>query len=626
MSQPILDIVDLKVEFPSDTGHVVAVENANLTIAPNQVHALVGESGSGKSQTARAVLGLLEPPGRITAGQINFALDGDKTVDIAKLDPRGADIRSLRGGEIGMVFQEPGTSLSPMHTVGFQISEALRLHRGLNKAEAWEAAIDLLREVRIPRPELRVKAYPFELSGGMQQRAMIAIALAGAPKLLIADEPTTALDVTTQAQVLDLLREIQSERDMAVLFITHDLGVVADLADEVSVMQKGHIVENKPVFELFESPEDPYTQRLLAATPTLGKNSEHSNGLLTNGDTPLVQVDNLVMRYPLKTGFLGFGRDYLNAVNNVSLSIYPSETLGVVGESGCGKSTLAKAMLRVIKPTAGSITHRLVSDAEGQNVAVVDEANLVDYRKQMRMVFQNPYASLNPRMTIREILREPLRGTDKTSDDHLAHLLELVGLERAHLERYPHAFSGGQRQRIGIARAVATDPQVVLADEAVSSLDVSVRAQILDLMSSLQRDRGLSFMFISHDMSTVEHLSDRVAVMYLGAIVETAPTEDLFSAPLHPYTQTLLSAVPIADPVLQRGREKAEVSGELPDPTEMKEGCAFRNRCPFAQQRCATERPELRPIGLEEGQEPGRSTRFAACHFAEELELMGIPS
>lgn len=635
----LLQVNGLTVEFPTDEGLVTAVRGANLNIAAGEIHALVGESGSGKSQTARAALGLLDPPGRIASGQVLFSQSDGQILDLADLKARGRRLRHIRGGEIGMIFQEPARSLSPMHTVGAQIAEAMRLHRGLDKKAAWDAAVEALRDVRIPRPELRAKAYPFELSGGMRQRAMIAIALAGEPRLLIADEPTTALDVTTQAQILGLLRDIQADREMAILFITHDLGVVAEMADQVSVMRRGEVVESQPVFDLFARPQHAYTRMLLEATPALCSTTArastpevgstpsstlaHTSGTDQEGlaaPEPLIQVRDLTRSFTLKSGLLGMKRNQLHAVDGVSLDIFPGETLGLVGESGCGKSTLAKSLLRVEKPNSGQILEHLTDAGEKADVATAPERMLGDYRQQMRMVFQDPFASLNPRMTVHDILSEPLRYqrgavSQKVDRRQLVELLELVGLEPEHLERYPHAFSGGQRQRIGIARAIATDPQVLVADEAVSALDVSVRAQILDLLARLQEQRGLSYLFISHDLSTVEHLADRVAVMYLGRLVETAPTAALFSRPRHPYTETLLSAVPIPDPVRQRARAKVEISGELPDPAQRPSGCPFRNRCRFAQDICAEKTPELRSLG---------GGRQAACHFAEELELAGV--
>lgn len=553
----ILEIAGLTVEFKTDGQILTAVKGIDLAIRRGSTTCIVGESGSGKSVTARSILQVVGYPGRITGGKILFVpSEGEAPIDIASLKENGQDMRKLRGAHIGLIFQEPMASLSPVHTIGNQISELLRLHSDLSETEIRQRVIEELTLVGIPSPEERIDSYTFQLSGGMRQRAMIAMALISRPALVIADEPTTALDVTTQAQILDLLKELKEEFGTTLLFITHDLGVVAEIADDVIVMQDGNVVESGSVQEIFHRPKDPYTKKLLASLPRRwaesGVRAGASGETEPAADVPLLEIRNLTMRFETMAGKL-FGRrskKSLTAVKDVSLALQEGKTLGLVGESGCGKTTLGRMVLRAYQPTSGEILYRR-SDGERVDLAKLTNRELLGYRRDIRMVFQDPYGSLNPRMTVEQVIIEPLivaKRPRAEARDRAHHMLRRVGLDSSMASRYPHAFSGGQRQRISIARALVTNPRLVVADEAVSALDASVRTQVLELMSELQQELGLTYLFISHDLSVVEQLCDEVAVMYFGELIEHRRAAELFANPQHEYTKALLSAVPIADP------------------------------------------------------------------------------
>ncbi|GAB2597559.1 ABC transporter ATP-binding protein [Pseudactinotalea suaedae] len=584
MSEPgaILDIQNLRTTFRTDEGEVNAVDDISMTVRRGRTTCIVGESGSGKSATARSIIQVVDNPGLVEGGRILFRADPDGPVyDVAALSETGDGIRSIRGSQIGLIFQEPMSSLSPVHTIGNQIAEVLELHTELDERQIRERVIAELEAVGIPQPAERIDSYTFQLSGGMRQRAMIAMALIARPSLLIADEPTTALDVTTQAQILDLLAELKRELSMTMIFITHDLGVVAEIADDVVVMRHGKVVETGPVEQIFHDPQHPYTQELLASLPqrdvptgrvappepqstperveVSGAVEEAVRHEETAGE-PLLRIEGLRMEFDSVAGTMFSRREKkrIVAVNDVSLEIAAGSTLGLVGESGCGKTTLGRCVMRAYQPTAGRIHY---DDGDhAVDLATLSTSELRPYRRLVRMVFQDPYGSLNPRMTVREVIGEPLRvaGIAQGSelDDRVESMLERVGLRRAMASRYPHAFSGGERQRIGIARALITDPKLVVADEAVSALDVSVRTQILELLSDLQEELGLTYLFISHDLSVVERICDRVAVMYYGNLVEEGPAASVFTDPQHGYTQALLSAVPIPDPRLRGTRPR----------------------------------------------------------------------
>ncbi|MEQ7129458.1 ABC transporter ATP-binding protein [Actinopolymorpha sp. B11F2] len=714
--EPLLQITDLKTHFHTSEGVVRAVDGVDLAVPRGKTLCVVGESGCGKSVTARSILQLVERPGQIVNGTINWRPDVTaEWSDLAALDTRGEDIRRVRGAEIGMVFQEPMASLSPMYTVGDQLIEAILLHEDLPKAEARERAISQLRRVGIPQPERRVDAFPFQLSGGMCQRVMIAVALSCDPALLIADEPTTALDVTTQARILDLLGDLQDQTGMAMVFITHDLGVVAEIADEVTVMYLGKVAEHGTVTEIFEAPKHPYTQALLRSIPTMRGTSDRQRlatirgmvphpqnrpsgcpfhtrcehaiaGLCETTDPPLIRfasgqiaqchlyepdgqlkeseapkvaaaktaahggdggggahaasstttrsrrlaeaasaqtkalvdIRDLAMHFPIKRGMFGRSAGAIRAVDGVDLTIQPGETLGLVGESGCGKTTVGRCLARVLTPTGGQINYQ-TSSGQTVDLAGLSTRELKAYRREIRVVFQDPFSSLNPRMTLLQLVGEPLKtnelATGSAIQDRVAEMLRRVGLRPEYMHRYPHAFSGGERQRINIARALITEPRLVICDEAVSALDVSVRAQILNLLADLQDEFNLTYLFISHDLSVIEHLCDRVTVMYLGKIVETAETSALYSKPDHPYTEALLNAVPLPDPQKRRGRHEHALPDDLPDPSNPPPGCLFHTRCPHVHpERCNSEIPELRTTG---------DGHVAACHYSESLTLAG---
>ena len=551
--RPILSIRDLHTHFPVRNGLVKAVDGVSFDLARGKTVCVVGESGSGKSVTARSILQIVDRPGRIVSGSIVFNRDDGSSVDLAALNPRSREIRKVRGREIAMIFQEPMSSLSPVHTIGNQITEVLKLHLKMSKAEATERAIELIRAVEIPHPERAIERYTFEYSGGMRQRAMIAMALACNPAVLIADEPTTALDVTTQAEILDLMRRLRADRGMAVMFITHDMGVVAEIADEVVVMYQGKVVERGPVEQVFHAPEQPYTKMLLGNVLKLEQPSaiRAARPPIAADAPPVLDVRGLKMHFPIRKGFFKKIVDHVRAVDDVDIVVRAGETLGIVGESGSGKTTLGRCLLRVYEPTAGQILYRR-PDGSVIDVAAAEPETLKQCRREMRMIFQDPFASLNPRMTVGQIVGEPLLVNNLASgsalQDRVAALLTRVGLNPDWTERYPHAFSGGQRQRIGIARALALEPRVIVADEATSALDVSLRAQMLDLMLQLQDELQLAYVFVSHDISVIRYICDRVAVMYRGKVVEMGDAEQVCNDPVHGYTKALLSAVPRPDP------------------------------------------------------------------------------
>jgi len=556
----ILEVSNLSTWFDTGREVIKAVEDVSLTLKRGKTLCVVGESGSGKSVTARSILNIVPRPGRIVKGSIllNRAEGEGGTVDIARLDPRGRRIRDIRGRDIAMIFQEPMSSLSPVHTIGFQIVEAIRLHRKVSRAEARQRAIQVLEQVKIPRPEYSFDSYPFEFSGGMRQRAMTAMALVCEPKVLIADEPTTALDVTTQAEILDLMRGLQSVYGMALLFITHDMGVVAEIADEVAVMYQGKVVEQGPVDDIFHSPQHPYTQRLLASVLVLERRSHRAaERPASDPDDTILAVEGLSMRFEGRKRFFGGPTgEPVRALDNVTFALRRGETLGVVGESGSGKTTLGRCILRILEPTSGTATFK-GRDGQTVDLAGLPEAAVKPFWREIRMIFQDPFSSLNPRMTVLQIVGEPLRNHGIAAraelEERVADLLQRVDLPRDSMRRYPHAFSGGQRQRIGIARAIALRPQLIVADEPTSALDVSLRAQVLDLLLDLGQELGLSYIFISHDISVIRYMCDRVAVMHRGRIVELGETASVCDDPQHPYTRALISAIPKPDPRL-RGR------------------------------------------------------------------------
>ncbi|HKU86339.1 MAG TPA: dipeptide ABC transporter ATP-binding protein [Casimicrobiaceae bacterium] len=574
----VLAVDGLTVDFVTTDRVVHAVRDLSFAIGRGETIAVVGESGSGKSVTALSVMRLVEHGGgRIVQGSLRFARPGGTAVDLAKLD--AATMRDIRGAEIAMIFQEPMTSLNPVFSVGEQIAESIRLHQGRDTTAARAEALRMLEQVRIPEARSVLDRYPHQLSGGMRQRVMIAMALSCRPALLIADEPTTALDVTIQAQILTLIRLLQDEMHMAVMYITHDMGVVAEVADRVVVMYRGEKVEEGAAEPIFKAPKHPYTRALLAAVPKLGalrgedaprkygatSANAHTptSAVRRNTDAPLLRVRRLTTRFDVKSGFFGRVRRRVHAVEQVSFDLAAGETLALVGESGCGKSTTGRSLLRLVDIAGGSI------EFEGRDIAKLGSDELRPVRRDIQMIFQDPFASLDPRLTVGFSIAEPLYvhgvASGRDAEQRVAWLLEHVGLAGDHARRYPHEFSGGQRQRIAIARALALNPRIIVADEAVSALDVSIQAQIVNLLLDLQAELGVSYIFISHDMAVVERVSHRVAVMYLGQIVEIGPRRAIFEDPRHPYTRKLMAAVPVADPTRRR-RERALSSEEIPSP------------------------------------------------------------
>jgi peptide/nickel transport system ATP-binding protein len=544
VSKPLLTVSDLRVGFATEGGLVQAVDGVSFELAPGEVLAIVGESGSGKSVTAQTIIGLTRPANASIEGSVR--LGGSELIGAKE-----ETLREVRGERIAMVFQDPMTSFNPVYRVGDQLIEAIRAHRPqVSRRDARERVVELLGSVGLPDPERQVDRYPHELSGGMRQRAMIAMALTLKPEVLIADEPTTALDVTIQAQILELLRQLNRERGLATILITHDFGVVAEIADRVLVMHEGKIIERGDLDDVFYATKNPYTRKLLGAVVRLDQAPPLRPG---RSEGALLEVTDLVKHFPVKRGLLfDLQVDRVRAVDGVSFSVDRGETLGLVGESGSGKSTLSRAVLQLLTPTSGSVRF------DGREIAGLSRRQMRPLRPDMQMVFQDPYASLNPRKRIGQVVGEPLRVQGRASGAELRReveeLLERVGLSSEHYDRYPHEFSGGQRQRVGIARALALRPKLIVADEPVSALDVSIRAQILTLLADLQEELGLTYVFVAHDIGVVRHVSDRIAVMHDGKIVEQGPADQVCERPSDPYTKTLLAAVPIPDPRETRAR------------------------------------------------------------------------
>ena len=684
---PLLEVRDLRTQFTTDDGLLQAVDGVSFTVEPGQVLGIVGESGCGKSVTCLTIMGLNDPRLTTSTGEVLF-----RGEDLLKASSRR--LRAVRGNEIAMIFQDPMTSLNPVHTIGAQLSEAVTLHRDVSRKEARARALELLEAVRIPRAERRIDDYPHQFSGGMRQRVMIAMALINSPDLLIADEPTTALDVTTQAQILELLKQLQKDFGTAIIMITHDLGVVAETCDDVVVMYSAKVVEHAEVDEIFERPQHPYTWGLMGSLPRLevvvdrlqqipgqppsllnppngcrfhprcpytmavckekvpelekvpgevfheqachldpvtkereaakllatvgvvrdmsepgvndpGVTEQAAEPMELTGDELLV-VDSVTKHFPITRGII-FQKAVaaVKAVDGVSFSLQPGETLGIVGESGCGKSTLVRCILKLLEPTSGRIIF------QGEDITKFSRKEMRARRRDMMMVFQDPYASLNARKRVGFIVGEVLEihgiGTPAERKRRVQELLEIVGLNPEHYNRFPHEFSGGQRQRIGVARALAINPKLILCDEPVSALDVSVQAQILNLLKDLQKEFGLSYVFIAHDLNVVRHISDRVMVMYLGKAVEVAPREELYANPKHPYTGALLSAVPIPNPALGRLRNPILLEGDVPNPINPPAACNFHPRCPkFHEGHCDVETPPLETMGPE---------HLVACHY-----------
>jgi oligopeptide/dipeptide ABC transporter ATP-binding protein len=661
---PLLTIEDLRVQFAMRQGAVTAVDGPSFSVEPGECLGIVGESGCGKTTTGMAIMGLLAGNGRVVGGRILY-----NDTDLASLSEN--EMRHFRGNEIALIPQDPLTSLNPTTRIGRQVGEGFRIHRGASHEDAEKRAIEVLEMVEMPRPKERVRQYPFELSGGLRQRVIIAMGLVCEPKLLIADEPTTALDVTIQAQILDIFDHLRESLGMAVVLITHDMGVIAGRTDRVVVMYAGKKAEEAPTSELFSSMRHPYTRALLASVPRLDSATKvelrHIPGLPPdlsdqlvgcrfaprcteatdrcrsedpgftedvaghvfacfnpiNGPAalepasdaattpeertervPLLTVARLVKEFPIRKGLIKRKVGAIHAVSGISLEVREGETFGLVGESGCGKTTIGRMIVGIEPSNSGSIVFA------GQDVTRLSGSKARRARRDRQMMFQDPYSSLNPRMRVREIIREPLQvqhtGTKAETNKRVDELMASVGLDPRSGERHPHEFSGGQRQRIGLARALALNPKLIVADEPVSALDVSIQAQILNLMKKLQRDSGVSYIMVSHDLAVVYYMADVIGVMYLGKLVEVGDAESVFRTPVHPYTQGLLDAVPDPNPDSARKDRKVAVRGELPSAADPPSGCRFRTRCPRAQEICATEEPALIAYG---------ERHDAACHF-----------
>jgi len=579
MAELLLDVKNLVTEFNTENGIVKAVNDVSFHVNKGEVIGIVGESGSGKSVTSLSIMRLIpNPPGKITSGQINYYRDGNTPIDLVKVEDH--QMRQFRGNEISMIFQEPMTSLNPVFTCGNQVMEALMLHQKISKQEAEQKTLDLFAQVKLPDPKRALNAYPHQLSGGQKQRVMIAMAMSCQPKILIADEPTTALDVTVQKTILELINDLSQQTGMSTIFITHDLGVIAEIADRVIVMYKGEIVEQGTVFEIFSNPKHPYTKGLLACRPPLGKRlsklpviadfMSEENGIITEKaadmnalveafvvseeqtkirfetlqqGNPILQLKNIQTWFPSKTNLLGKPLEYVKAVDDVSFDVYEGETLGLVGESGCGKTTLGRTILRLIEPTGGKAIF------DGKDIFNLGQRDLKELREHMQIIFQDPYSSLNPRMTIGNAIMEPMQVHKKHSNDaerkdKVIELLEKVNMKAEHFQRYPHEFSGGQRQRICIARALALNPKFIICDESVSALDVSVQAQVLNLLIQLREEFKFTYIFISHDLSVVKFMSDRMVVMNKGRIEEMGIADDIYNHPQQEYTKKLIEAIP----------------------------------------------------------------------------------
>ncbi len=657
-TEPLLVVNNLQTFFFGEGRIVKAVDGISYSLNPGEVVGIVGESGSGKSVSSLSVMRLIDsPPGKIVGGEIRF--DGDEILNMTD-----KEMRDLRGNKISMIFQEPLTSLNPVFSIGDQIMEPLMLHQGLNRRDAKDRAVEMLQLVGVPSPGERVKAYPHQLSGGMRQRAMIAMALSCNPRLLIADEPTTALDVSIQAQILELMRNLQRDFGSSMIFITHDLGVVNEMCDRVIVMYAGRIVEQGTTQQIFSNPKHPYTWGLfdclpnieerkgIRLTPIFGQPPNLANApsgckfhprcpyafeqcvleepplftredglsvrcwLYDNGaagdakrvtevrdsnvvDQPektdvLLDVRDLRKWFPINRGIIQRTVGHVQAVDGISFQLHRGETLGVVGESGCGKSTAGRVLLRLLDPTSGQVMF------DGNDLAQLDHKALRTMRKRMQIIFQDPYSSLNPRRTVGSIVAQPITlhnvAKGKEVNERVEDILERVGLNPVHAARYPHEFSGGQRQRIGIARAIAANPDFIVCDEPVSALDVSIQAQIVNLLQDLQNDLGLSYIFIAHDLSVVRSVSDRVAVMYLGKLVEVGSNEQIYEDTLHPYTKALLSAVPRTNIASHRGK-RIILRGDVPSPINPPSGCRFHTRCPYAFDACPKVEPVLTDVG-----------------------------